>query len=118
MAPEIHEGADYNWAVDVYAYGMFVYVATTRLEPFPEFTNPDGTIRIGLFIRKVTSGGRPAFPPGFDSRWRNLIKACWQQEPKNCPTFQAIVDRLGSADFLNDKIDVGRFHDYQSHVLL
>jgi hypothetical protein len=46
------------------------------------------------------------------------MEDCWQQDPKKCPTFQEIVERLGIAEFSNNSIDDGRFRADQFRVLL
>jgi hypothetical protein len=101
MAPEIFEGRDFDWSADICAYAMLVYVPTTRLDIFPE-------LREFRFARMIVSGGRPPFPPGFDSRWKTLIEDCWHQDPIKRPTFQEVVRRLGSAEFFNESIDIAR----------
>jgi serine/threonine protein kinase len=109
MAPEIHEGERYDWSADASAYGILAYVATTGLDVFPEFQG----FRL---IKMIVEGRRPPFPHGFEGRCQNLIEACLQPDPKNRPTFQAIVARLSSAEFVNESIDINRFRTYQSCV--
>jgi hypothetical protein len=46
-----------------------------------------------------------------------LVETCWQQDPKKRSSFQELVERFGSADFVNDKIDEDHFHAYKSCVL-
>jgi hypothetical protein len=110
MAPEIHVREGYDWSADVYAYGMLVYVATTGLDIFPGLTGHQ-------LSRRIMTGYRPPFPAGLDSRWQNLIEECWRQDPQSRPTFQAIVARINSTEFVGESIDVGRFRAYESRVL-
>jgi serine/threonine protein kinase len=111
MAPEIFNGMPFSWSADVYAIAMLVYLATTRLDIFPELNEFQ-------FMAKFASRDRPPFPDGFGSRVRRVVEACWHQEPKNCPTFQKIVEKLESTEFVNASIDIDRFHDYQCRVRL
>jgi NIMA (never in mitosis gene a)-related kinase len=110
MASERLEEEPYDWSADVDSFGMLMYFSTTGQEIFPD-------LKGARFMTKIVKGARPSFPSGFDSQWKKLIEACWQKKPKKRPTFQAIVDRLCSAEFVNDSIDVDRFRAYQSRIL-
>jgi serine/threonine protein kinase len=110
MAPEIYDGKPYEGPVDVYAYGMFMYVATTGLDIFPELWT-------FYFVQAIMQGKRPPFPDQFDSHWKRLVEDCWQYDSKNRPTFQEIVERLGNTEFVNNQIDGERFRVYQSRIL-
>jgi serine/threonine protein kinase len=110
MAPEISMGESYDWSADVYAFAVLVYVAVTGEKIFPGLTDFQ-------CVTKIVAGERPPFPPGFDGRWKSLIEECWCHDAKSRPTFDAIVQRLGSAEFVNDSINVNCCRAYQSRVL-
>jgi serine/threonine protein kinase len=110
MAPEIHESFEYGFEVDVYAYGMIMYEVITGQIPF---TKNESLLSIG---RKVLSGMRPSFPEQISLHHRQLIEHCWAQEPADRLTFDAIVARLASTDFVDSSIDCSAFRAYQQHV--
>jgi serine/threonine protein kinase len=111
MAPEVYKGEAFDWSADIETYAMLAYITTTWLEIFPEVKVPH------VFTKMIVKGGRPPFPPKFDGRWKNVIEDCWQSEPSCRPTFQEIVQRLGSPEFVNSSINIGRFRAYQSRIL-
>jgi serine/threonine protein kinase len=107
MALEIHESYQYGLEVDVYAYGMIMYELITGQIPCAQ---NDSLLSIG---RKVLSGARPSLPDRISLHHRQLIEQCWAQEPADRPTFDAIVARLESSDFVNSSIDCSAFQSYQ-----
>jgi serine/threonine protein kinase len=109
MAPEIFEGVDYGFSVDVYAYGVLIFVLMTARIPWPETT--------ALFAhgRIVRSGQRPPIPDFIGLSYKVLIEACWDGAPEQRPTFEHIITELGKASFLSMlNIDV---LDYQAKII-
>ena len=110
MAPEfIIEPERYSnsFPIDVYSFGITLYELITELPPWPKFTNA-----FQLF-KAVIRGERPEMPPSVPSNWKELITACWAQEPDCRPTFAEICDVLESDEFVNDSIDKQAFEDYK-----
>jgi serine/threonine protein kinase len=109
MAPELHTGEDnYSFPVDVYAYGMMIYVMMTGTEPFN-----------GLSPYQVAStiaeGKRPDIPRGMSEFYRELIVNCWQEIPSERPTFEDIVSDPDR--FKLDGCDDDEFEAYKVGVL-
>lgn len=54
-----------------------------------------------------------------DSYW-NLINQCWAHDPEVRPTFEEIVERLKSDEFVIEefgmKTDLDQIHDYQNRI--
>lgn len=111
MAPELYSTADYDNSVDVYAYGILIYQVLTGEVPFEEFDNPN---QIPL---KVSSGYRPKIPNFVPNSIRDLIKQCWAQNPEERPTFDYIVRRLMSKDFIFPNINIDAWKSYQDQVM-
>jgi serine/threonine protein kinase len=85
IAPEAFKCRGYSEKVDVYAYGITVWQIATREKPYPQLQAleiPDA----------VTKGARPAPLPGHVLK--DLMEACWQERPKNRPTFAKICDDI------------------------
>jgi serine/threonine protein kinase/TPR repeat protein len=110
MAPELVESMTYGFEVDVYAYGILLFLAITRHEIDPEASQ-------FLFWKRIAKGCRPGFPPGTDPEWVDLIQACWHQSPTARPTFYEIVGALGSPLFVRGSINADRFYAYQERIL-
>jgi serine/threonine protein kinase len=71
MAPELHMGDDdYGFPVDVYAYGMLLYVMLTDIWPFQRLNS----YALG---KAVAGGDRPAIPLFINDWYRELIQRCW-----------------------------------------
>jgi serine/threonine protein kinase/TPR repeat protein len=111
MAPEIYEGASYSFPVDVYAYGVLLYVTITGQEFFSGVQN---AYSFGL---RVQRGERPPIPVHVARYWRELIERCWAGDPLVRPSFVDIVHWYGTATFINPSIDVARFREYQRTIV-
>jgi TPR repeat protein len=109
MAPEIYSDDRYDFKVDVYAFGILMYMIVTGLEPFHDTRNQL------LLARKVTAGERPPIPPTTPQSYTELIQRCWSTNPDERPHFKEIVYRLGEPHFL-EFLDVAQFQEYQVRV--
>lgn len=94
MAPEILTGAEYDFKVDVYAYGLILYELFTN-ETFYD------RIRIGNvnFLEAVVNGKRPDISKDvrFKPFFRKLICDCWDGNPEVRPSFTQILESLLNA---------------------
>jgi TPR repeat protein len=111
MAPEIYEGHDYSFPVDVYAYGVLLYVTLTGQDFFPGIQNA------WTFGAKIRRGERPPIPVHVRQQWRELIERCWAADPPTRPSFVDIVCWFGTVRFVNPRIDVDRFREYQKRIV-
>jgi serine/threonine protein kinase len=110
MAPELLDGADdYSFPVDVYAYGMMMYVILTASYPFPRLTEEF------QFSQKILSGQRPAIPPDVPDYYQRLITSCWDPTPSARPTFAQIIANPDALKF--PLCDADTFEDYKVEVL-
>jgi serine/threonine protein kinase len=108
MAPEILKGDDYSFPVDVYAYGMMLFVILTNSYPFPE-------LKDYFFSEKIINGGRPTIPPYVSDYYRELIGACWDPSPAHRPTFAQIIEKAD--DLMIGTCDAREFDDYKCDIL-
>jgi serine/threonine protein kinase len=110
MAPELYLGEDYDFKVDVYAFGVMMYMIVTGLEPF------DDTRNQLVLARNVVGGQRPTIPGWVPPCCRDLIEQCWSTGPDTRPDFSQIVCQLGEDGFLVSGVDVARVSDYQIRI--
>jgi serine/threonine protein kinase len=110
MAPELIEGDEYSFTVDVYAFAMLCYHAVTLLPPFPRAS----TLNV---FQAVCRGERPPIPSSVGENWRALVTECWEASPERRPTFEEIVMRMGGVEFLDDSIDKREVLAYQRRTL-
>jgi hypothetical protein len=106
MAPEILEGGDFSWSVDVFAYGMTVFTIVTGQRPFADKRNG---FQIGTTIM---SAKRPPLPTGLPQGCCNLITSCWEQDPDARPKFPEILRLLRSEGPLLAGVDRDRYGAY------
>ena len=90
MAPELVQGRkDYDEKVDVYAFGVVVFMIVTKGE------------RPGISAFDVGNGKKAAIPMSVSRFSRNLIEKCWSFKASDRPSFSEINDLLrGNEDKL------------------
>lgn len=89
MAPEALSGGAYDEKVDTYAFGIILWEAVTREEPFMEYSSYEEFMNA-----VVRERCRPRIPRGTPQLIRRLMEQCWQQNSKSRPTFDAIIRQL------------------------
>ena len=108
MAPEIHAGKAYDFKVDVYAFGMFMYCVVVGKTPFEGYTPQQVAV-------DVTAGIRPDIPSYVPPCYKKLIESCWDSDPSKRPTFASLVSDL-KKDVPRDLVDFDRFRAYKKKV--
>uniref|UniRef100_A0A7S1CNY2 Protein kinase domain-containing protein n=1 Tax=Bicosoecida sp. CB-2014 TaxID=1486930 RepID=A0A7S1CNY2_9STRA len=91
MAPELLSDKPFSKKADVYAFGLVLWEMFMRQIPFDGWTATD--------IRDaVTSGERPEPLTSYDAPdlVRELVEACWAQDPAARPEFATLEERLRS----------------------
>lgn len=89
MAPEVVRNEQYNEKVDVYSFGMILWEMIACDVPFSNLTDMQAAMN-------TSNGMRPAIPPATMPLLRDLIQDCWAGEPKERPTFVAVLERLAA----------------------
>lgn len=83
MAPElVQEKTDYNEKVDVYAFGVVVYLIVMKGE-FPKIS-----------LVEVGTGKKATIPESVTEFTRDLINSCWSFDPSDRPSFDEICQKL------------------------
>jgi len=115
MAPEVTIGGRYDHKVDVFSYGILIFVVfTMRIKPY---INPDGFNIVCVFIvsfillintsQEVKVASDPSFRPNFTASgvkglgdyagyawFIQLMKDCWSADQEKRPTFKEILQRF------------------------
>eukprot|EP01094_Clydonella_sp_ATCC50884_P022511 TRINITY_DN5199_c0_g1_i1.p1 TRINITY_DN5199_c0_g1~~TRINITY_DN5199_c0_g1_i1.p1 ORF type:complete len:889 (-),score=160.18 TRINITY_DN5199_c0_g1_i1:230-2896(-) len=89
VAPEILRSDSYSFAADIYSFGMIVWEIVNMKEPFSNLNPTD-------IVPEVLSGERPSISPGCQPRLRELIEACWHQEPSKRPAIDQVLQMIAS----------------------
>jgi serine/threonine protein kinase len=77
MAPEILEHKPYSAKIDVYSFGIMLWVMYTRREPYTELKRQWD---IPKFVMK---GNRPPVPDHCPDSFSSLISQCWAHDPED-----------------------------------
>ena len=79
---------EYSIYSDVFAFGMLMWeIAARNSRPF-------GNLEWIETASKIKKGERPTIPSDCPIQIKNLIERCWNQEPKQRPTMQQIIEYL------------------------
>ncbi|XP_072043659.1 uncharacterized protein [Amphiura filiformis] len=89
MAPEIHVGNErgrsvYSKPADIYAYGMLMLEIFIRKPPFDGF-------EWQMVIFRVGSGEQPDIPATCPKVLAEIMRCCWNANPRRRPTIQDIL---------------------------
>jgi serine/threonine protein kinase len=106
IAPEILDDRYFSWPVDVFAYGMTVWMIVTGERPFAAKRN---AFQIAI---EIMSGRRPPLPTGLPQACCNLITKCWKQDPGARPTFPEILGSLRCGGPLLAGVDRSTYDAY------
>ena len=90
IAPEIIYGEVFDVSMDVFSYAIMMLELLTRKFPYPEDTFKQSW-DITNFISK---GHRPSIPKSIPNEIASFIILCWDQNPKNRPTFMEIEQAM------------------------
>lgn len=96
---------------------MIIYEIVAQKKPFKNLNGDE-------FIEKICNSERPKFNETIPDAYKELIESCWNEDPKERPTFKEIVEKLKDFDFLENlkeyldpDIDPDEFtEDFQSYV--
>jgi serine/threonine protein kinase len=77
MAPEILEHKPYSAKIDVYSFGIMLWVLYTRREPYTELK------RQWDIPKYVVKGNRPSIPDHCPDGFSSLITQCWAHDPQD-----------------------------------
>lgn len=97
LAPEVFNGQNFNKSVDVFSFGVLLWEMFTGMTPFKEYDICD-------IKTTLNKGGRPPLSRLTCAReLKDLIVACWHQDPDQRPSFKSIVAILDSTGYSEEK---------------
>ena len=80
-----------TYASDVYSFGIVVWEVLSREIPWATVTHPRD-----IYIRVVLNDLRPVIPDDAPTEIADVARACWVGEPRDRPTFMAIMEDMKS----------------------
>ena len=88
-SPEALERKGYTEKGDVYSFGLVSWqLETGETEPYREIKE-----HFDLAV-KIVSGHRPEIPENCDSKFAELIRRCWDNDPQARPNMDEVVTKL------------------------
>ena len=90
IAPEIFKGAVFSKESDIYSFGMIMWELTTGCKPFADVEH-DHTL-----IYQIINGKRPEITDDTPKCFANLMKSCWDPDPKKRPSIETIYKTLNT----------------------
>ncbi|WIA29400.1 hypothetical protein OEZ86_011904 [Tetradesmus obliquus] len=94
MAPEVLTGRQYNEKVDVFAFGVILYELLSGVVVAGRVALAGEHDELLDYARKVANGHREALPTYWPAPVKDLVAACWAQDPAARPSFQEVLRRL------------------------
>ncbi|KAE8671538.1 Tesmin/TSO1-like CXC domain-containing protein, putative isoform 1 [Hibiscus syriacus] len=88
MAPEVLNGKPYNRKCDVYSFGICLWEIYCCDMPYPDLS----FIEISSAV--VRENLRPEIPRCCPSSLANIMRKCWDANPKNRPEMEEVVTML------------------------
>ncbi|XP_013622569.1 PREDICTED: tyrosine-protein kinase FRK-like isoform X2 [Brassica oleracea var. oleracea] len=88
MAPEVIEHKPYSHKADVFSYAIVLWELLTGDIPYAFLTPLQAAVGV------VQKGLRPKIPKKTHPKVKGLLERCWQQDPKERPDFEEIIEML------------------------
>ncbi|XP_048619550.1 serine/threonine-protein kinase STY8 isoform X1 [Brassica napus] len=88
MAPEVIEHKPYSHKADVFSYGIVIWELLTGHIPYAYLTPLQAAVGV------VQKGLRPKIPKKTHPKVKGLLQRCWNQDPKDRPEFEEIIEML------------------------
>ncbi|PKY27234.1 kinase-like protein [Rhizophagus irregularis] len=106
IAPEIFKGSAFSKETDIYSLGMIMWELTTGCKPFANFEHDHS------LIYKIIDGVRPEITKDTPESYADLMKSCWDPDPKKRPSIDDLYNICYT--FLHQN----KYHDQSVHAEL
>jgi serine/threonine protein kinase len=102
MAPEVMAREQHETPSDIFSFSMIMYELCTGHRPFPELKTATD------FVQAIFTEKRRPEIPNTSGSIVDLIQQCWNQNPKDRPSGEIIVELIisGNAVFLGTEMAV------------
>src|SRR3954470_10332087 len=89
IAPEIFQGSAFSKESDVFSLGMIMWELTTGCKPFANVEHDHN------LIYQIINGKRPEITDDTPEPFANLMRSCWNSDPKKRPTIKNLCEIYG-----------------------
>jgi serine/threonine protein kinase len=114
-APEVIVGGSYDFSIDIYSFAVTLYYIFAE----PTKWNDGGRINeTGFpFQQKIVNGVRFEKPPEIPDYHWGVIERCWDQDPKERPTFESLLEEFHVRhEYILDGADESSVREYEDQV--
>jgi serine/threonine protein kinase len=94
LCPPPPSGHHYNEKIDVFSFGIILYELLSGVILASRIAMQGEHDELLDYACKVANGHREALPTHWPAQVRNLISACWAQDPKKRPPFKQVLREL------------------------
>ncbi|GES90145.1 kinase-like domain-containing protein [Rhizophagus clarus] len=88
IAPEVIVGKEYAKASDIYSVAMLMWEISSGQRPFANYENEYN------LAMDIVNGNRPKIVSGTPSKYKELMKQCWDADPTKRPDINAVWDKI------------------------
>ncbi|CAA2967799.1 serine threonine- kinase HT1-like [Olea europaea subsp. europaea] len=92
MAPEVFMGNAYDHKCDVYSFGICLWEIYCCSMPYPYLASIEETSSV------VYKSSRPDIPKSCPDSVANVMKKCWDADPKKRPEMEEVIQMLEAID--------------------
>ncbi|GES79914.1 kinase-like domain-containing protein [Rhizophagus clarus] len=102
IAPEVIVGRGYTKESDIYSVAMLMWEISSGQPPFINYEYDY------YLAMKIVTGTRPKIVPGTPLKYQELIKRCWDANPKNRPDINTLwsemmkINKSYHQNYIND----------------
>ncbi len=89
LASEVIRHERYDYAADVYSFGILMWEMISREKPFDAKSPIEAAGAVAL------EGKRPPFPEGIPSNVRTLLEGCWADKSMERISVEQIIESIG-----------------------
>ncbi|RIA87816.1 kinase-like domain-containing protein [Glomus cerebriforme] len=106
IAPEIFKGSAFSKESDIYSMGMIMWEFTTGCRPF---ANVEQDIHL---VYNIIDGKRPEITKDTPKCFSDLMKSCWNPDPKKRPSVTEICETFN--DWCSNNKDAEQFNQAEA----
>jgi serine/threonine protein kinase len=108
IAPEIFKGSAFSKKSDIYSLGMIMWELTTGCKPFANVEHDH------ILIYKIIDGVRPRITKDTPQCYADLMKRCWDPDPKKRPTISKFKGEILTWSYLiPSRADITKINQFE-----
>ncbi|KAH0788075.1 TKL family protein kinase [Histomonas meleagridis] len=110
MAPEMFHSEHYDNKVDVYSFAILLWEMLTEETPF------EGLTLFQIMLGVTQNNQRPPLPDDVPDGLRQLIENCWENDPKDRPTFSEVFQSFKNHEAFFENTDFDKVDEIYNFI--